>query len=117
MKTEFELGNTPGPWTVLEGERFASFEDAEKKRNGIRELEIRATEPARFGGTTVVRVVEGAHDANARLMAASPVMYAALKRALPVLERVANEGPSGNSVAAQIRDDVRAAIAYARKGK
>lgn len=50
---------------------------------------------------------------TALLLNAGEDMLAALKRAQPVLETLALDGPAGNSVAADIRDDVRAAIAKA----
>ena len=43
-------------------------------------------------------------EAHARLM------ERLLRLAHPVIERVALEGPAGNSVAEQIRDDIRAAL-------
>lgn len=45
------------------------------------------------------------------------VLREALERALPVLEMRALEGPAGNSVAAQIRDEARAALSAAKERK
>lgn len=52
-------------------------------------------------------------EANARLIAAAPDLLEALKLAQPIIEARALEGPGGNTVAEQVRDVIRAAIAKA----
>lgn len=48
---------------------------------------------------------------NEKLTAQRDELLAALLKAQPIIEARALEGPTGNTVAEQVRDDVRAAIA------